>query len=68
MELLSLMAVMSEGLGFNLCVAPFLVINLFKYFKLCDCQNNISLELMPVYGTQLVINACESLSHGNLGT
>ena len=24
MELLSLMAVMSEGLGFNLCVAPFL--------------------------------------------
>ena len=23
MELLSLMAVMSEGLGFNLCVAPF---------------------------------------------
>ena len=23
-ELLSLMAVMSEGLGFNLCVAPFL--------------------------------------------
>ena len=24
MELLSLMVVMSEGLGFNLCVAPFL--------------------------------------------
>ena len=24
MELLSLMAVMSEGLGFNLCVVPFL--------------------------------------------
>ena len=24
MELLSLMMVMSEGLGFNLCVAPFL--------------------------------------------
>ena len=24
MELLSLMAVMLEGLGFNLCVAPFL--------------------------------------------
>ena len=24
MKLLSLMAVMSEGLGFNLCVAPFL--------------------------------------------
>ena len=24
MELLSLMAVLSEGLGFNLCVAPFL--------------------------------------------
>ena len=32
-ELLSLMAVMSEGLGFNLCVAPFLdicVLNLFQ--------------------------------------
>ena len=32
MELLSPMAVMSEGLGFNLCVAPFLnicVLNLF---------------------------------------
>ena len=31
MELLSLMVVMSEGLGFNLCVAPFLnvcVVNL----------------------------------------
>ena len=25
MELLSLMVVMSEGLGFNLCVAPFLM-------------------------------------------
>ena len=33
MELLSLIAVMSEGLGFNLCVAPFLnvcVLNLFS--------------------------------------
>ena len=33
MELLSLMAVMSEGLGFNLCVAPFLnvcVLNLSR--------------------------------------
>ena len=33
MELLSLMAVMSEGLGFNLCVAPFLnvcVLNLLQ--------------------------------------
>ena len=32
-ELLSLMAVMLEGLGFNLCVAPFLnicVLNLFQ--------------------------------------
>ena len=33
MELLSLMAVMSEGLGFNLCVVPFLnvcVLNLSR--------------------------------------
>ena len=33
MELLSLMVVMLEGLGFNLCVAPFLnicVLNLFQ--------------------------------------
>ena len=36
MELLSPMAVMSEGLGFNLCVAPFLnicVLNLSQRVK-----------------------------------
>ena len=40
-ELLSLMAVMSEGLGFNLCVVPFLNIcvpNLPKGVKDGECQ------------------------------
>ena len=32
MELLSLMAVMSGGLGFNLCVAPFLNICVLNFF------------------------------------
>ena len=39
MELLSPMAVMSEGLGFNLCVAPFLnicVLNLSQRVKAED--------------------------------
>ena len=41
-ELLSLMAVMSEGLGFNLCVAPFLnvcVLNLPQGVKDGGCQS-----------------------------
>ena len=41
MELLSLMAVMSEGLGFNLCVAPFLYVcvpNLPQGVKDGECQ------------------------------
>ena len=41
MELLSPMAVMSEGLGFNLCVAPFLhvcVPNLPQGVKDGECQ------------------------------
>ena len=41
MELLSLMAVMLEGLGFNLCVAPFLnvhVPNLPHWVKDGECQ------------------------------
>ena len=40
MELLSLMAVMSEGLGFNLCVAPFLnicVLNLPQRVRGGEC-------------------------------
>ena len=32
-ELLSPMAVMSEGLGFNLCVAPFLNVCVLNYFR-----------------------------------
>ena len=39
MELLSPMAVMSEGLGFNLCVAPFLnvcVLNLSRRVRVED--------------------------------
>ena len=39
MELLSLKAVMSEGLGFNLCVAPFLnicVLNLTRRVRAED--------------------------------
>ena len=41
MELLSPMAVMSEGLGFNLCVAPFLnicVLNLLERVRSEECQ------------------------------
>ena len=41
MELLSPMVVMSEGLGFNLCVAPFLNIcfpNLPQGVKDGECQ------------------------------
>ena len=41
MELLSLMAVMSEGFGFNLCVVPFLnvcVPNLAQGVKGRECQ------------------------------
>ena len=41
MELLSLMAVMLEGLGFNLCVAPFLnvcVLNLSQRVGSRRCQ------------------------------
>ena len=41
MELLSPMAVMSEGLGFNLCVAPFLnvcVLNLSQRVGSGRCQ------------------------------
>ena len=41
MELLSPMAVMSEGLGFNLCVAPFLnvcVLNLLQRARDRVCQ------------------------------
>ena len=41
MELLSLMAVMLEGLGFNLCVAPFLnicVLNLPQRVGSGECQ------------------------------
>ena len=41
MELLSLMVVMSEGLGFNLCVVPFLnvcVLNLSWRVRSRRCQ------------------------------
>ena len=41
MELLSLMVVMSEGLGFNLCVVPFLnvcVLNLPQRVESRECQ------------------------------
>ena len=41
MELLSPMAVMSEGLGFNLCVVPFLnicVLNLPQGVRSRECQ------------------------------
>ena len=40
MELLSLMAVMSEGLGFNLCVVPFInvcVLNLPQRVRGGEC-------------------------------
>ena len=33
MELLSLMAVMLEGLGFNLCVVPFLNVHVFNLLQ-----------------------------------
>ena len=36
MELLSLMVVMLEGLGFNLCVAPFLNICVPNYLRVED--------------------------------
>ena len=45
MELLSLMAVMSEGLGFNLCVAPFLnvcVLNLSRRVGMEDVRGGRS--------------------------
>ena len=41
MELLSLMAVMSEGLGFNICVVPFLnvcVLNLSQRVRSRRCR------------------------------
>ena len=44
-ELLSPMAVMSEGLGFNLCVAPFLnicVLNLFWGVRVEDVRGGQS--------------------------
>ena len=46
LELLSLMAVMSEGLGFNLCVAPFLnicVLNLPQGVESRECQRWLEL-------------------------
>ena len=46
MELLSPMAVMSEGLGFNLCVAPFINIcvpNLPQGVKDGECQRWLEL-------------------------
>ena len=46
MELLSLMAVMLEGLGFNLCVAPFLNIcvpNLPQGVKGGECRSWLEL-------------------------
>ena len=45
MELLSLMVVMSEGLGFNLCVAPFLnvcVLNLSRRVGMEDVRGGWS--------------------------
>ena len=45
-ELLSLMAVMSEGLGFNLCVVPFLnvcVLNLPQRVGSRECQGWLEL-------------------------
>ena len=45
-ELLSPMAVMSEGLGFNLCVGPFLnicVINLPQGVRSGECQRWLEL-------------------------
>ena len=46
MELLSLMAVVSEGLSFNLCVAPFLNIyvpNLTQGVKSGECRRWLEL-------------------------
>ena len=46
MELLSPMAVMSEGLGFNLCVVPFLnvcVLNLSRRVESQRCQRWLEL-------------------------
>ena len=45
MELLSPMAAMSEGLGFNLCVAPFLnicVLNLTRRVRMEDVRGGQS--------------------------
>ena len=39
MELLSLMAVMSEGLGFNLCVAPFLNVCVLNLSQRVGAEN-----------------------------
>ena len=46
MELLSPLVVMSEGLGFNLCVAPFLnicVLNLPQGVRSRECQRWLEL-------------------------
>ena len=39
MELLSPMVVMSEGLGFNLCVAPFLNVCIPNYLRRSRTEN-----------------------------
>ena len=47
MELLSPMVVMSEGLGFNLCVVPFLnvcVLNLPQGVRSRECQRWLELD------------------------
>ena len=49
MELLSLIVVMSEGLGFNLCVAPFL---------------NICVPNLPKGQGQRLSRGCQSLVRG----
>ena len=46
----------------NACCYKFILI-----FNGRDCQNIILLESLLVCGTQLVIDACKSLSRGNLG-
>ena len=51
----------SSGEDDEMCYKSILI------FKGNDCQNIILLELLIVCGTRLVINVCESLSHGNFG-
>ena len=61
MELLSPMVVMSEGLGFNLCVVLFL--------KICVLNLPQGLGQSWVTGCQSLVRGCQSLVRGAmLGT